>query len=142
MKTIRLLTFSMLVIMTSCNLNFYGDIELGADFYYMVEPAFNSIVTPVNKDEPFKSSIYIIQDVETLGLNKDKILVTSIVNDTLKYWLIDKTKESKELGYDKKSNLRLSNVNQIDSIRFTRIQKEENIKMKTKSEYRKKLNYK
>ena len=141
MQTIKLTTFFLLTILTSCNLNFYGDIDLGADFYYVVEPTFNCIVTPVDKKKPYNASIFIIRDVETLGVNKDKILVTSIVNDTLKYWVIDKTKESKELGYDKKSNLRLSNVTQIDSIGYAKIQKEENIKMKTKSDYRKKLHY-
>ncbi|KAF0129456.1 MAG: hypothetical protein FD155_2379 [Bacteroidetes bacterium] len=141
MKTIKLLTFFLLTILISCNLNFYGDIDLGADFYYMVEPAFNSIVTPVDKKKPYNASTFIIREVETIGVNNDKILVTSIVNDTLKYWVIDKTKESKELGYDKKSNLRLSNVTQIDSIGYAKIQKEENIIMKTKSDYRKKSHY-
>ena len=127
--------------MTSCNLNYYGDIELGADFYYLVEPAFNSIVTPTNKEKPFKSGNYIIREVEALGFNQDLILVISSDNDSLKYWLINKTKEAKDLGIDKKSNLRLSNVNQIDSLKFTSIRKEKDILMKTKSEYRKELRY-
>lgn len=58
-------------------MNWYGDIDLGCDFYYMVEPAFNSIVIPVNPDEPYKSSIYIIKDIESVGFNKNYILATS-----------------------------------------------------------------
>jgi large subunit ribosomal protein L7/L12 len=50
-------------------------------------------------------------------------------------------KEAKDLVFDKKTKSRLSNVNQIDSLKFTKIQKEENIQMKTKSEYRKELKY-
>lgn len=122
-------------------MNWYGDIDLGSDFYYMVEPAFNSIVIPVNPDEPYKSNITIIKDIETLGFNKNYILATSKSNDEKKYWRIDKKAESKELGYKENSIMELSNVSEIDSTEFTRMKTVENIKLKTKSEYRKELNY-
>jgi hypothetical protein len=37
--------------------------------------------------------------------------------------------------------MELSNVSEIDSTEFTRMKTTENIKLKTKSEYRKELNY-
>jgi hypothetical protein len=122
-------------------MNWYGDIDLGSDFYYIVEPAFNSIVIPVNPDEPYKSSITIIKDIETLGFNKNYILATSKSNYEKKYWRIDKKAESRELGYRDNSIMELSNVSEIDSTEFTRMKTAENIKLKTKSEYRKELNY-
>ncbi|PQJ19580.1 hypothetical protein [Tenacibaculum sp. SG-28] len=122
-------------------MNWYGDIDLGSDFYYMVEPAFNSIVIPVNPDEPYKSSIYIIKDIESVGFNKNYILATSKNEDEIKYWRIDKNAESKELGYKDNSIMELSNVSEINSAEFNQIKTTQNINLKTKSEYRKELNY-
>jgi len=122
-------------------MNWYGDIDLGSDFYYMVEPAFNSIVIPVNPEEPYASSIYIIKDIESIGFNKNYILATSKNGDEIKYWRIDKKAESKELGYKDNSIMELSNVSEISSSEFNRIKTVENIKLKTKSDYRKELNY-
>ncbi|RKS42560.1 hypothetical protein BC962_3227 [Gillisia mitskevichiae] len=130
-----------LVFLNSCQLNWHGDIDLGSDFYYMVEPAFNSIVIPVNSDEPYKSSIYIIKDIESVGFNKNYILATSKSGDEIKYWRIDKKAESKELGYKDDSIMELSNVSEIQPVEFDKIKTDENIKLKTKTEYRKDLNY-
>ena len=124
-----------------CKLNWWGDINLGSNFYYLVEPAFNSIVIPVNPKDPYKSSIYIIKDIESLGFNKNYILVSSKKGNELKYWLIDKKTESKELGYGKNSIMKLSNVLEIKLSEFQKIRANEKIKLKTKSEYRKELNY-
>ena len=66
-----------LIFLNSCQLNWYGDIDLGSDFYYLVEPAFNSIAIPVNPDEPHKSSINVINNIESVGFNKNYILATS-----------------------------------------------------------------
>jgi hypothetical protein len=122
-------------------MNWYGDVDLGADFYYMVEPAFNSIVIPVNPDEPYKSSINVIIDIENIGFNKNYILATSKIGDKIKYWRIDKNAESIELGYKDNSIIELSNVSEIKSAEFDKIKTDENIKLKTKTEYRKELNY-
>tara|TARA_R110000868_G_C10442765_1_gene725510 strand:- start:34 stop:405 length:372 start_codon:yes stop_codon:yes gene_type:complete len=122
-------------------MNWYGDIDLGADFYYMVEPAFNSIVIPVNTDEPYKSSIYVIKEIESVGFNKNYILAISKNGEEIKYWRIDKNAESKELGYKDDSIMELSNVSEINSAEFNQIKTAENINLKTKSEYRKELNY-
>ena len=119
----------------------YGDIDLGADFYYMIEPAFNSIVIPVNPDEPYKSSIYVIKDIESVKFNKNYILATSKNGEEIKYWRIDKNAESKELGYKNDSIMELSNVSEINSAEFNQIKTTQNINLKTKSEYRKELNY-
>ena len=122
-------------------MNWYGDIDLGSDFYYMVEPAFNSIVIPVNPDEPYKSSISVIKDIESVGFNKNYILAASKNKDELKYWRIDKKAESKELGYRGNSIIELSNVSEIDSTEFNQIKTTQSITLKTKTEYRKELNY-
>ncbi|MCF4100054.1 hypothetical protein L1I30_00100 [Gillisia sp. M10.2A] len=137
----RLMIILTLVFLNSCQLNWYGDIDLGSDFYYMVEPAFNSIVIPVNSEEPYKSSIYIIKDIESVGFNKNYILATSKSGDEIKYWRIDKKAESKELGYKDDSIMELSNVSEIQPGEFDKIKTDENIKLKTKTEYRKDLNY-
>ena len=133
---------SLLIIMNSCQLNWFGDIDLGSSFYYMVEPAFNSIVIPVNKEKPYDSSIYIIKEIENIGYNKEYILASSMDNDILKYWKIDKTAETKQLGYSKNSVMRLSNLTEINFKEFIITIGSEKITLKTKSEYRKELNYK
>ena len=130
-----------LIFLNSCQLNWYGDIDLGSDFYYLVEPAFNSIAIPVNPDEPHKSSINVINNIESVGFNKNYILATSKSEYGIKYWRIDKKAESKELGYKENSLIELSNVSEIDSAEFNRIKTDEIIKLKTKTEYRKELNY-
>lgn len=135
------LFLTLLTFLSSCQLNWYGDINLGSDFYYMVEPAFNSVVIPVNPNEPYKSSISIIKDIESIGFNKNYILATSKSGDEIKYWRIDKKSESKELGYKDNLIMELSNVSEIKSAEFDKIREDENIKLKTKTEYRKELNY-
>ena len=130
-----------LIFLNSCQLNWYGDIDLGSDFYYLVEPAFNSIAIPVNPDEPHKSSINVINNIENIGFNKNYILAASKSENGIKYWRIDKKVESKELGYRENSLIELSNVSEIDSVKFNQIKTDENIKLKTKTEYRKELNY-
>jgi hypothetical protein len=102
-------------------MNWYGDIDLGSGFYYIVDPAFNSIVIPVNPDEPFTSSIYIIKEIESIGFNKTCILATSRDGGQIKYWRIDKNAESKELDYTDNSIMELSNVSEISSAEFNQI---------------------
>lgn len=132
---------SLIIIMNSCQLNWFGDIDLGSSFYYIVEPAFNSIVIPVNKNKPYDSSIYVIKGIESIGYNKEFILVSSMDNDTLKYWKIYKTAETKQLGYNKNSAMRLSNLTEINFKEFVTTVNSENITLKTKSQYRKEHNY-
>lgn len=127
--------------MISCNLNWYGDIDLGSDIYYLVNPDFNSVVIPVNPKDPHRSSIEVINNIESIGFNNNTILVTSIGKDGKEYWLIDKTHKSKKLGYKDNSLLKLSNVLEIDSLKFNNILESTSIKRKTKAQYRKKLNY-
>ena len=122
-------------------MNWYGDIDLGSDFYYMVEPAFNSIIIPVNPEEPYKSIIYIIKDIESIGFNKNYILATSKTEQGRKYWQIDKTVQTKKLGYKKNSIMELSNVTELDPKEFNQMKITQKIGLKTKTEYRKELNY-
>ena len=114
---------------------------MGSGFYYMVQSAFNSIVIPVNQKEPYKSSICVIKDIESVGFNDKIILATLMSEDGVKYWKIDKTVKSEELGYRDDSIIILSNVVEIDSNGFYKIQELEQINLKTKTEYRKQLNY-
>ena len=74
----RLFIFLLFILANSCQLNWYGDIDLGGDYYYLVEPAFNSINVPVNPDEPYVSSNYVIKNVEQIGFDKENILVISL----------------------------------------------------------------
>lgn len=141
LKKIKLLTLPILLICCSCNVNFYGDINLGNNFYYTVEPTFNDIVTPVNRNEPYAASTYIVQDIEELGFNEKYILATTLSGDSLIYWLIDKTKESKELGYDDHSNLMLSNVQRVDTASWNSIRRQNNIEVRSKYDYQKEAGY-
>lgn len=137
----KLLLLLPLIFLNSCNINWYGDIDLGSNFYYLVDPAFNSVVIPVNPREPYKSSIFVIKDVESIGFDNNTILVTSITQEGKKYWLIDKTQKSKKLGYADDSVMNLSNISGIDSINFNITLESTSLKMKTKTQYRKELNY-
>ena len=131
----QIITFLFLVGSLSCNFNFYGDVSLGSDFYYMVEPAFNSVVIPVNPEKPFRSSIYIIQDVESIGYDQKYVLVSSKKEGEVAYWVIDKTKKKEELGYDSNSNMKLSNVNQVNFAAFDSLKHSREIEIKTKIQY-------
>jgi hypothetical protein len=142
LKKICSLTLSFLAICCSCNVTFYGDIDLGANFYYWVEPAFNDIVFPNNPNQPYSSGSCVIQNIEELGFNEDYILATTLSGDSLTYWLIDKTKESKEAGDDDNSNLRLSNVNIVDTSLWNSIRRNNNIEVKSKYDYQKEAGYK
>lgn len=127
------------IFLNTCQVNWYGDINLGLNFYYLVEPAFNSIVIPVNVAKPYGSSTYIIKNIESLGFNKKYILATSISEKGITYWKIDKTVETKKLGHGEDSIMRLSNVSEISLIEFDQIIRLENIRLKTKTAYRKEL---
>jgi hypothetical protein len=138
----KLLALLILPFFCSCDQNFYGDIDLGSDFYYLVEPSFNQVAIPVNREKPYQSSITIIKNIKEIGFNRDFILVKSIVGDSIKYWIIDKSKKSKELGYIDNSVMRLTNVNQVDSILFNWTKKKLDIQVREKDYYQKELGYK
>lgn len=63
-----------------------GDIELGDNYYYMVEPAFNSIQTLDTEDEN-RSIGYVLQDIHLLGFNDDYIAAS---NRNHEFYIIDK----------------------------------------------------
>lgn len=134
--------FLMTLLFFSCSsAAFWGDINLGSDFYYMVDSDFNSINLSTSKDDPMRSSQYIIRDVERVGFDKNYILVTSKKNDSIQYWIIDKTQKTTELGYDS-SRLLLSNVStSTDSTKFIIYKNKFDIKVYSKHYYRKKSNY-
>ena len=117
----------------SCDINFYGDKDLGGDFYYMVEPAFNSIYIAKLRDNPYQNlGPYIIRNVNSIGFNKNIILVSNKINDSVKYYLIDKNKELKR-GYA--DRLKKTNFIILDSLLFFKFQKKHKINIKTNEEY-------
>uniref|UniRef100_UPI003217EAF3 hypothetical protein n=1 Tax=uncultured Draconibacterium sp. TaxID=1573823 RepID=UPI003217EAF3 len=141
MKPLRVISLIILVFISSCG-NFYGDLDLGGNFYYMTEPSFNDIYVPTNKKKPYSGGSLVIRDIVSLGYNSSYILATSNRNDTLFYWIINKNKKSQELGYDNYSNLRLSNLKQVDSVQFHNFVDIENIELKPKLYYQRKAGWK
>ncbi|MDP5106990.1 MAG: hypothetical protein NWQ31_12565 [Polaribacter sp.] len=131
----------LVFFLSSCLGNFYGDKDLGADFYYMVEPSFNSIFIASSRDNPYESlGPYVIKDVESLGFNDQFILVSAKNNDTvIKYYLIDKVNELKRNYEDR---LLKTNLIEIDSLEFTKISETYKITIKTNEEYRKENGWK
>ena len=140
MRINRIIIIGLLIFLTSCG-NYYCDLNLGSDFYYQTDPAFNSIVVPVNKKEPYSAQSFVIQNIEYLGYDKDYIQAISQRNDTMFYWIIDKNKEPVEQAYDKYSNLKLSNVKQADSIEFNEFNGNKRIELKPILYYQKKAGW-
>ncbi|PQJ76646.1 hypothetical protein BTO16_12215 [Polaribacter glomeratus] len=119
----------------SCNSNFYGDKDVGGDFYYMVEPAFNSIYIAKIKDSPYQYlGPYVIENIESLGFNDRFILISNKKNDSLKYFLIDK---EKELNRNYEDRLQKTYSLELDSLKFEKLIVIHKIKIKTNEEYRK-----
>lgn len=120
--------------LSSCFCNFYGDKDLGADFYYMVEPAFNSIFIASSRDNPYESlGPYVIEDVESLGFNDQFILVSAKNKDTLtKYYVIDKVKELKRNYEDR---LLETNLIAVNAAKFKELAVIYKINLKTNEEY-------
>tara|TARA_R110001592_G_scaffold90076_5_gene264971 strand:- start:222 stop:614 length:393 start_codon:yes stop_codon:yes gene_type:complete len=120
--------------LSSCLGDFYGDKDLGADFYYMVEPSFNSIFIASSKDNPYESlGPYVIKDVESLGFNDQFILVSAKNNDTLtRYYVIDKVKELKRNYEDR---LLETNLIALDAVEFKKLSVIYKINLKTNEEY-------
>ena len=119
----------------------YGDIELGDEYYYMVEPAFNSIQT-LETDDSDRTNGYVIRNIESIGFNEDFILAVNKDSLDFKYWVIDKTRDSDLY----KQSLRVGQVHEevigpLDSLEFMYIKAQQKIEMKSKTYYRKKLNY-
>ncbi len=141
MRIISIISFVFILICNSCG-NYYGDLDLGANFYYQTEPSFNNIVVPDNKEKPYYIGSLVIQNIELLGFNEGYILATSIRNDTIFYWMIDKNLESSRLGYDQYSNLKLSNVKQLDLNDFYNFRFKQNIELRPKLHYQKQAGWK
>ena len=80
-------------------------------------------------------------NIEQVGFNKKCILAISDSSNIKMYWMIDKTKKSECLGYNNNSRMILSNVNKIDSIKFKAMIQQTGVEMKSKTFYRKQLNY-
>lgn len=124
----------------SCDDNFYGDINLGRDFYYMTEPAFNSIYIAKFRDSPYQHlGPYVVKDVAFLGFNDKIILVSNKINDSIKYFLIDKEKELKR-NYE--ARLYKTNLIELDSFEFKKLEEIYKINIKKNEEYWKEKGWK
>jgi hypothetical protein len=140
----QFLSLIISIYMFSCRPSdawWYGDVELGDEYYYMVEPAFNSIQT-IETDDSNRSNGYVIRNIELIGYNKNFILAVNNDSLTLKYWVIDKNRTS---NYFRKA-IQNGQVNEevigpIDSTDFMHFATTNKIKMLSKTYYRKKLNY-
>ena len=119
--------------LTACIGNFYGDKDLGGDFYYMVEPSFNSVFIASSKDSPYESlGPYVIENIASLGFNEKFILASAKNKDSIKYYLIDKEKEVKRNYADR---LLKTNLIELDAVAFENASKLYKIRMKTNEEY-------
>ncbi len=81
-------------------------------------------------------------EINTIGFNEDFILAVNKDSLDLKYWGIDKTRDSDLY----KQSLRVGQVHEevigpLDSLEFMYIKAQQKIEMKSKTYYRKKLNY-
>ncbi|MCW3788714.1 hypothetical protein [Plebeiibacterium sediminum] len=141
MRILSIISLAVILFCSSCG-NLYNDLDLGANFYYQTEPSFNNIVIPDNNETPYSIGSLVIRNIESLGFNKDFILATSIRNDIIFYWIIDKNLESTKLGHDQYSNLKLSNVMQPDSIEFYNFKSKQNIDLRPKLYYQKQAGWK
>ncbi|MEQ9442287.1 MAG: hypothetical protein RIG62_24815 [Cyclobacteriaceae bacterium] len=119
----------------------YGDIELGDEYYYMVEPAFNAIQT-LKTDDDNRSNGYVIKNIESIGFNEDFILAVNKDSLHLQYWIIDKNRNS-ELYQEAKRNQLVHEevIGPMDSLEFMDFKASQKIELKTKTYYREKLNY-
>ncbi len=124
--------FLLLLFMFSCE-NFYGDKNLGGDFYYMVEPAFNLIYIPNDLGNPYALGPTVIKNIEELGYNKEYILASTKNDDSINYYLIDKILESKRDYQDRLKGK--TNLKALDSIKFEFMKVKYGIETKAKEEY-------
>ena len=96
-----------------------------------------------------RSSSYIVREVEYVGFDENFILAINKVNDTLHYWVINKTQKSMQIDDQNQSEntitdeTKLSNVSEsIDSTNYISLKEKLNIKSYSKDYCRKQLNYK
>ena len=139
-----LFVLPLLITAYSCgssNVWWYGDIKLGDEYYYMVEPAFNSIQT-LETNDPNRTNGYVIRNIESIGFNEDFILAVNKDSLKLKYWVIDKSRDSDLYKqYLKIGKIHEEVIGPLDSLEFMNIRDQQKIEMKTKTYYRRKLNY-
>jgi hypothetical protein len=143
--SMKKLLFFLTILLTSCSTaDFYGDIDLGGNMYYIVDPTFNSIdfaSGPTN--DRMQTSIPIIKQVESVGFNDNYILVINKINDAVYYWAIDKTIETKLIDTPKDSLIKISNLKgPIDITEFNRLKESNKIQLVSATLYSKKLGYK
>lgn len=137
--------FFLTILLTSCSTSdFYGDIDLGGNLYYIVDPSFNSIdfaSGPTN--DPMRTAIPIIRQIESVGFNDNYILVINKFNDAKNYWVIDKTIKTILIDTPKDSLIKISNLKgPLDTTEFHRLKEFSKIQLISASEYCKKLGYK
>lgn len=119
------------------------ELDLGKGFYYYGDSIRSHIhylpsykdTTPPQKARIPKVVWVVIPQVESFGFNHYYILATNKTRSSSSYWLIEKTKEAEEMGF--KDSIVLSNAQQVDTGRFSALQKELSIQVRPVSHYRK-----
>lgn len=121
----------------------YGDVNLGGNLYFIVDPSFNSVNFATGpKNDPMRAALPIIKNIEFIGFNDTCILVVSKTADKQFYWAIDKRIDTKLLNLPDDSISKISNLKCLsDSSEFNNLKLQTKIELVSKTVYRKKLNY-
>lgn len=139
----KLLILSTILLTYCSTADLYGDIDLGGNVYFIVDPSFNSVdfaTGPTN--DPMRTALPIISNIESVGFNDTCILVVSKTADKLKYWTIDKRLETKLLNTPGDSISKISNLKTLsDSSEFNKLKSQTKIELVSKTVYRKQFNY-
>ena len=126
--------------------SFYGDIDLGSNFYYAIGE-YNEICLSTSSQSFMKQGQSIINNIDSVGYNDKYILVISITDSLKEFWLIDKTQKPKKVSNDDKRSeqlglVKLSNVTKFaDSGTFSYFVKKQKIKLFSSVYYRHKAGY-
>lgn len=133
------------IIITSCSTaDFYGDVDLGGNLYFIVDPSFNSVDFATGPtSDPMRTALPIINHIESVGFNDKCILVVSKVDDNKFYWVIDKTQATAIVNTPNDSLTKITNLKgPLDSIEFNKLKTSNKILLISAIEYRKKFDYK
>lgn len=106
----------------------YGDIELGDEYYYMVEPSFNSIQT-LGTDDANRSVGYVLKEVHLLGFNDDYIAASTRTHG---FYIIDKNGIS---PLSKSYCIHEEVIGPVDSTAFFDFVTDQDISLKSSEQY-------
>lgn len=134
----------MITLMSCSNKeNEYGYVDLGDNFYYIEAPSyFDCICHSTSSEEPWTPASHLIQNIDKLGFNGSFILAVSANDLGLEYWIIDKTQNTRRVGFRYNSRLITSNLQgPVDSLNFMNFKQENSIELQSKSYFSERLKY-